>query len=81
MDEWEFVEEDGNKFYVNKRLGNICELANGQFTALIPKVVSVGPFTTLEMAKKTMESETLNVKLSQCLDIFVDQLLEEAKKQ
>ena len=70
---WKEIIEQGVVWYVNEEVGNIQKLANGQFVALVPKVVRLGPFNSLDEAKQAVEDkqglnqiiETYNINLTQ----------------
>jgi hypothetical protein len=65
LPQWEEVHEDGKRFYVHPTLGNICEIEPGKYVVLLPKIVKLGFFETLEGAKDTASScqEKLNLTL------------------
>lgn len=69
---------EGQVWYVNEEVGNVQKIAGGQFVAMVPKVVRLGPFDTLEQAQQAAEdkeglervTETYNLQLTQ----FIKQL-------
>ena len=67
MNNWVEVVDEGQIFYVNDSLGSIQKLTNDVYVALIPRVFKLGPFKTLEEAKKVMS-------LTKC---DIDNILEE----
>jgi hypothetical protein len=73
MNNWREVIEEGQIFYINEKLGNIQKLCDGVYIAFFPKIIKLGPFSSLESAKQALEScetlfddtiETLNQKVS-----------------
>ena len=78
MSEWKEVIEDGQVFYISEKFGNVQKLGDKVFLSFIPKVVKLGPFETLEQAKKAAElnQNTLN----QLLDEFNHSLVDLTKK-
>lgn len=75
MSNWEKVVEDGLEIWVNEDLGNVYRLPNGEFVAMIPKVISIGKFATPEEAQKTLESPNFKVELSKVLDNFNEEII------
>lgn len=55
---WEEVHGGGGHFWVNEKFGNVAKTSDGSYISLIPKVVKLGPFLTLEEAKKAVEDTT-----------------------
>jgi len=52
MSDWQQVEEDGATYYVHKEFGNVIKLSETAYVAMIPRIVKVGPFKTLEEAQQ-----------------------------
>ena len=60
MNKWTHLTENGQDFWVNEKIGNIVKASDTSagtdyFVAMIPKVVKLGPFETLEEAKQAAE--------------------------
>lgn len=54
---WKEHIEEGQIFYVHEQLGNIQKITGGQFVSMVPKIVRLGPFDTLEEAKQAVEDK------------------------
>ena len=52
---WKEVVEEGQVFWVNDQLGNVVKIDDKSFIAMLPKVIRLGPFETLEQAQKALE--------------------------
>ena len=48
---WEKVEEDGTNYWINEEIGNIVQLKDNEFVVLYPRVIKLGPFSTVEQAQ------------------------------
>lgn len=58
---WKELIEEGVVWYVNDEVGNVQKLSNGQYVAMVPRVVKLGPFNSLEEAKQAaMDKEGLS---------------------
>lgn len=75
MSNWEKVVEDGMEIWVNEDLGNVYKLPNGEFIAMIPKILKFGPFKSVEDGKKFVE--TKKQELSQALDLLNEKFVNE----
>lgn len=53
--DWKEIAEEGQLFWVNDELGNVVKLDENSFLAMLPKVIRLGPFETLEQAQKALE--------------------------
>lgn len=73
MSKWEFVEEDGLEVWVNEEIGNVYRLQNGEFVAMLPKVLKFSPFKTSEEAKTFLE--TKKEVIQQELDMLNEKLV------
>lgn len=73
---WKISIEDGVEYWVNDELGGITKLSDGAYVCLVPKVIKLGIFSSLEDAQ-------LASKLckEQKLDLFVEKLNEEVKEE
>ncbi len=65
MSEWKEVVEEGQTFFINEEVGNIVKADEQTFICLLPKMVRLGPFNSLEEAKSAIENnkESLNKHL------------------
>jgi hypothetical protein len=54
---WKQVIEDGCVVWVNEQVGNVMKLPDGSYVAMVPKVIKLGPFDTLEKAQKSAENK------------------------
>lgn len=54
---WREQLEDEQLWYINDDIGSIYQTSNGQFVAMVPKVVKLGPFNTIEEAKQVAEDK------------------------
>lgn len=54
MDDWKEVVEDGQVWYIHEEHGNIIKLTEDSYVAMIPRVVKIGPFTSLDNAKSAL---------------------------
>ncbi len=77
MSKWEKVVEDGMEIWVNEELGNVYKLPNGEFVAMIPKILKFGPFKSVEDGQQFVE--TKKQELSQALDLLNDKFINELK--
>ena len=57
MIEWNRVIEDGQEFWVNDEIGSIMKTNERKYLILLPRVVQIGPFETLEQAKTLLEND------------------------
>lgn len=57
MSQWQEVSEEGKTFYVNEELGNIVKITETTFIAMYPKIIKLGPFSSLEEAKEALSPE------------------------
>lgn len=76
MSDWVEKVEDGLVFYVNDEVGNVVKTPEGLFISMIPKVIRLGPFETLEQAKQAFENKAV---LEQMLDQYNGHLLQLCK--
>jgi len=67
MDDWNEMTVEGSTMWVSDTHGTIMKTPNGQYVAMVPKVIRVGPFTDLDPAKSACEDTT---KLNQVLDEY-----------
>ena len=51
MSEWQKLVEENQEFWVNDEIGSIMKTNERKFLVLIPKVIQLGPFETLEEAQ------------------------------
>ena len=51
MNEWQKTVEENQEFWVNDSVGSIMKTNERKFLVLIPKIVQLGPFETLEEAQ------------------------------
>jgi hypothetical protein len=63
MDNWNHIKESGNDFWINESVGNIVKLNNGTFKAMLPKIIELGPFSSLEEAKQAIANNINNLEL------------------
>lgn len=54
MSDWQQVEEDGATYYVHKEFGNVIKLSETAYVAMVPRIIKLGPFKTLEEAQQTI---------------------------
>ena len=54
---WEEHEEEGKIIWINESVGNVIKMKNSQFLAMVPRVVKLGPFDTVEEAKQVAEDK------------------------
>ncbi len=85
MSEWKEVTEEGQVYFVNEELGNILKGAEGCYISLMPKIVRLGPFETLEQAQKVMdERKTIDEMIDTTVDTYNEnilQLMKQAKSE
>lgn len=62
---WEKVTEEGQEFWINEDLGNIAKVSDGVYITMVPKVCKLGPFSSLEEAKKAAENNELDAVIAQ----------------
>ncbi len=55
MSNWVEMVEDGQVYYVNEDVGNILKVAESMYIAMMPKVLKLGPFSSLEDAKAAFD--------------------------
>ena len=55
MSTWTEVVEEGQVFWINNELGNVVKIDDKSFVAMLPKVIRLGPFETLQQAQKALE--------------------------
>ena len=53
MSNWKEITEEGVVYYVNDELGNVMKVGD-MFVSMMPVVVKLGPFKTLEEAKASL---------------------------
>lgn len=53
---WTKVQEEDSCWWEHPEHGNIFVTADGKFVCAYPKVISIGPFDTLERAKMALDS-------------------------
>lgn len=53
-DDWKEVVEDGQEWFVHEEHGNIVKLGEDSYVAMLPRVVKLGPFSSLENAKSAL---------------------------
>lgn len=53
-DDWKEVVEDGQIWFVHEEHGNIIKLTEDSYVAMLPKVLRLGPFSSLENAKSAL---------------------------
>ena len=73
MNNWKEVIEGDQVFYINDKLGNILKAGEDVYIAMMPKVIRLGPFKTVEEAKKVLEKSRKTI--DGLLDEFNNQLL------
>lgn len=76
MTEWKERIEEGHVFYMSD-IGNIYKDLGGNFTAIMPATVKLGPFETLEQAQQAVEENILTLR--SYLDAFNSHLVELSK--
>lgn len=54
MSDWQEVVEEGQVFWVHESLGNVVK-SGEMYMAMLPKVIRLGPFDTLEQAQQALE--------------------------
>lgn len=55
MSNWTEIVEEGQVFWVNNELGNVVKVDDKAYVAMLPKIIRLGPFETLEQAQKALE--------------------------
>lgn len=73
MNKWEKVVEEGMEIWVHEELGNIYKAGEGNFVAMLPKVLKFGPFKTVEEAQALLENK--RQEMNQAFDLLNEQLL------
>ena len=64
MSDWKKVAEEGGVIHINEEVGNVVETADGKYICMIPKVFTLGPFDSLDVAKAFAEDkDSLNKNL------------------
>ena len=61
MSEWQETIEDGKVYWVNDEHGNVLKLADGVYIGLMPRVLKLGPFLTVEQAQRALENNKIAV--------------------
>jgi hypothetical protein len=56
MSDWQEVVEEGVIFWVHQELGNVQKMPDGKYVALMPKIIKLGPFETIEQAQQTLSA-------------------------
>lgn len=75
MSNWERVEEEGNVFWVDEDHGNVFQQGPEAYVALMPKILKLGPFKTLEQAQTVLEN--YKQRISEAVDIANAEILKE----
>ena len=57
MNNWKEVVEEGSVIYVNEEVGNVVKTPDGKYVCMIPKVIKLGPFDTLDVAQSVAEDK------------------------
>ena len=61
MSEWQEVVEEGVVFWVNQDLGNVQKMPDGAYVALMPKIIKLGPFETVEQAQQCLSANKASI--------------------
>jgi len=77
MSDWNEVVEEGQVFYVHEKYGNIMKLQDNMYVAIVPKIIKLGPFHTIEQAKDVMvnRAEDVNKSLESLNEQIVNDIL------
>jgi hypothetical protein len=73
MSDWKQVAEEGQVFWVHEEHGNVLKAGDGVYISMLPKVIRLGPFETLEQAQSALANG--KQALEAALDEFNDKLL------
>lgn len=79
MSKWVQVVEEGQVFWVNEELGNVYKAEEGMYLSLLPRVLKMGPFKTLEEAQLALESKAVKAIVDQHLDVLNAQVVDQIK--
>jgi len=77
MNEWKEVIEDGVVCYVNEEYGQVTKLTDGAYLSLVPKIIKLGPFETLEQAQQAIVKN--KAVINSMLDDFNHNLVDLSK--
>lgn len=74
---WVKVQEGDAVWYEHPELGNIFVSPDGLFICAYPKIISIGPFETLDKAKMALDS--FRGSIDNSLNAAVTQLVDDSK--
>jgi hypothetical protein len=78
MGNWTEIVEEGQVFWVHSELGNVLKAGEGVYIAMMPKVIRLGPFETLDQAKLVLSQNKKTV--DETLDKLNDNLISSLKE-
>jgi hypothetical protein len=73
-DDWKEVVEDEQVWFVHEEHGNIIQVGENSYIAMFPKVVRLGPFSSLENAKSAL------VWKKQEVDVMIEEFNQKVTK-